>query len=78
MDHNMTVQQLALINANEKATTKKIMALEMKIKRAAVLQVRRFFYGPRCAPGLRAQAFHFCSFGTIMRWEELRRVHTWD
>ena len=51
---------------------------EQEIKRAAVLRVRRFFYGPSCAPRLREQVLHFCSFGTIMKWEELRRVHTWD
>ena len=46
----------------------------MKIKRAAITQVRRFFYGPKLKPTLRNQALHFCSFGTLVQLEALERV----
>ena len=52
-------------------TTERIMELEMDIKRTAVRQVRRFFYGPTLAPKLRDQALHFVSFGTIIKYDWL-------
>ncbi len=74
----MTQEQADLLRAKEKQSTKQIMAQEMKIKRAAVLRVRRQMYGPTCAPTLKNQALHFCSFGTIVKLEELERVRTRD
>ena len=67
----MTDTTAEKVEALEKLNTKQIMAWEMEIKRAAVTQVRRFFYGPTLRPTLREQALHFVSFGTIIKMEWL-------
>lgn len=62
--------------SENRGETQRIMRLEENIRRASILQVRRFFYGPTCTPSIRNQSLHFSSFGTyvqldkIKRWEE--------
>ena len=75
---DMTQEQVDLLRAKENHSTKQIMAMETKIRRAAITQVRRFFYGPTLKPRLRDQALHFCSFGTLVKVEALKRVYPWD
>ena len=65
---DMTHEQIEMI---EKAKAERTTVLSMKIKRAAVLRVRRFFFGLWCAPTLKDQALTFCSFGTLVKMEWL-------
>ena len=62
------------VEAVEKATTRRIMENEMKIKHTAVRQVRNFFYGPTLQPPIRDQAKHFVSFGVLAKMEVLNEL----